>query len=164
MRKILGIDPGKSGGLSVIDEQFNFIACMPMPVASIEKIERVDPRPIFDFIKLHKPDLAIVELVGSRPCEGVKSVFSFGDSYGVVRSLAEALCADVRYITPQKWKSFQGLIGLSKEQIAEIAYEVFRVEEIYGKPYKRKGQIKRKTRDGISDSLMIAKYGVRFLE
>ncbi|HGY9638086.1 TPA: hypothetical protein ACOJPK_003570 [Pseudomonas putida] len=161
MRKILGIDPGLSGGLSIIDERFNFIACIPMPTIKVDGGKRrVDARPVFDFIELHKPELAIVELVGARPGQGVTSMFSFGDAFGVVRAVAECLCPVVRYSRPQEWRGFQSLSGLSKEQIAEVAYEVFRVEEVYGKA--RAG--KRAVRDGISDSLMIAKYGVRFLE
>ena len=31
MRKILGIDLVLSGGLSIIDERFNLVACYPMP-------------------------------------------------------------------------------------------------------------------------------------
>lgn len=165
MRKILGIDPGLSGGLSIIDEQFNLIACIQMPTVFVDdKKRRVDPRPVFDFIALHAPELAIVELVGAMPGNGVTSMFNFGDAFGVVRGIAECLCQDVRYSRPQEWRGYQSLSGLSKEQIAEIAYEVFGESQIYGKPYKRKGEIKRKTCDGISDSLMIAKFGVRFLE
>lgn len=165
MRKILGIDPGVDGGLSIIDEQFNLIACTPMPTIKFDgKKRRVDPRPVFDFIALHAPELAIVELVGAMPGNGVTSMFNFGDAFGVVRGIAECLCQDVRYSRPQEWRGYQSLSGLSKEQIAEIAYEVFGESQIYGKPYKRKGEIKRKTCDGISDSLMIAKFGVRFLE
>ncbi|MCK2123897.1 crossover junction endodeoxyribonuclease RuvC [Pseudomonas sp. PNPG3] len=161
MRKILGIDPGLSGGLSIIDEQFNLIACIQMPTVSFDgKKRRVDPRPVFDFISLHSPELAVVELVGARPGQGVTSMFSFGDAFGAVRAIAECLCPVVRYSRPQEWRGFQALSGLSKEQIAEVAYEVFRAEQIYGKA--RAG--KRAVRDGISDSLMLAKFGVRFLE
>lgn len=161
MRKILGIDPGLSGGLSIIDEQFNLIACIPMPTITLDGGKRrVDPRPVFDFISLHKPELAVVELVGARPGQGVVSMFNFGDAFGAVRAVAECLCPVVRYSRPQEWRGHQSLTGLSKEQIAEVAFEVFQAEAIYGKP--RGG--KRAVRDGISDSLMIAKYGVRFLE
>ncbi|MFK3941969.1 hypothetical protein ACI2KC_09810 [Pseudomonas monteilii] len=161
MRKILGIDPGLSGGLSIIDERFNLIACIPMPTIKFDgKKRRVDPRPVFDFIDLHRPELAIVELVGARPGQGVVSMFNFGDSFGAVRAVAECLCPEVRYSRPQEWRGHQSLTGLSKEQIAEVAFEVFQAEQIYGKP--RGG--KRAVRDGISDSLMIAKFGVRFLE
>jgi hypothetical protein len=37
MRKVLGIDPGLDGGLSIIDEQFNFIACIPMPTITAQE-------------------------------------------------------------------------------------------------------------------------------
>jgi crossover junction endodeoxyribonuclease RuvC len=104
--------------------------------------------------------MAVVELVGAWKDQGVVSCFNFGDSFGVVRSIAECLCAELRYSRPQEWRGHQSLSGLSKEQIAEVAYEVFQAEAIYSKP--RAG--KRAVRDGISDSLMIAKYGVRFLE
>ena len=161
MRKILGIDPGLSGGLSIIDERFNLIACIQMPTVCVDgKKRRVDPRPVFDFIGLHQPELTVVEMVGARPGQGVVSMFNFGDAFGVVRAVAECLCPDVRYARPQEWRGHQSLSGLSKEQIAEVAYEVFQAEAIYGKT--RAG--KRAVRDGISDSLMIAKYGVRFLE
>lgn len=162
MRKILGIDPGQSGGLSVVDENFNLIDCIVMPTIKTDAgKKRVYPRGVNDFISKYNPDLAIVELVGARPGQGVVSMFNFGDSFGSVRSIAEILCADVRYARPQEWRGYQGLSGLSKEQIAEVAYEIFKAEAIYGKARKDGA---RAIRDGISDSLMIAKYGVRYLE
>ena len=88
-------------------------------------------------------------------------MFSFGDSYGAVRALAEVFANRLVYATPQEWKGYQYLIGLSKEQTAEIAYNLFQADEIYGKARK---DGTRTVRDGISDSLMIAKYGIRFLE
>jgi len=50
---------------------------------------------------------------------------------------------------------------LSKEQIAEVAFEVFGAEAIYGRKNKSGA---RAIKDGISDSLMIAKSGARLLE
>lgn len=162
MRKILGVDPGLSGGLSIIDERFNFIACIPMPTLKVDGGKRrVDPRPVFDFIAEHKPELAVIERVGARPGQGVTSMFSFGDAFGVVRAVAECLCPEVRYSRPQEWRGCQGLTGLSKEQIAEVAFEVFRAEAIYGRKNKSGA---RAIKDGISDSLMIAKSGARLLE
>ena len=170
MRRILGIDPGIKGGLSVIDEQFNFIEAIPMPVRIEDGKKRVDPHGIYEFISRVNPDLTVIEKVGAmrKPtkknkdgeAQGTVSMFTFGDSFGLVRSIAEIFSEKTIYVRPQKWRGLQSLTGLSKEQIAEIAFEVFRAEQIYGKP--RAG--KRAVRDGISDSLMIAKAGVRFLE
>lgn len=161
MRKVLGIDPGKTGGISIIDEQLNLIACFAMPVIKIDGKAQVDAKAINEILSEHVIDLAVVEKVGARPGQGVVSMFSFGDSYGTVRAITEIHAKQTMYARPQEWRGFQSMSGLSKEQIAEIAFEVFQASEIYGKPRKGKPPA---IRDGISDSLMIAKYGIRFLE
>lgn len=161
MRKILGVDPGKSGGLSIIDEQLNLIATYPMPTLKIDGKDKVCPKGIQEILSKYDIELAVVELVGARPGQGVVSMFSFGDSYGVARALAELHAARVIYARPQEWRGFQSLSGLSKEQIAEVAYNVFQAPGIYGRARK---DGTKPVRDGISDSLMIAKYGLRFLD
>jgi len=166
MRKILGVDPGAKGGLSIIDEQFNLIECHRMPVSKEKgkdgKVRvRICVHSLHEIISKHSIELAVVEKVGARPGEGVNSMFSFGEAYGVVRALAETNSAKTIYVRPQEWRGYQSLSGLSKEQIAEIAFEIFGAKEIYGRKNKF-GNLSIK--DGISDSLMIAKYGVRFLE
>jgi len=161
MRLVLGIDPGKSGGLSVIDENLNLIATYPMPTVKVSGKDKVCPSGLKAIFESHQIDLAVIEKVGARPGQGVVSMFSFGDLYGVVRALAEVFSDKLIYVTPQEWKGYQYLIGLSKEQTAEIAFNVFKADGIYGKPRK---DGTRTVRDGISDSLMIAKYGIRFLE
>lgn len=162
MRKILGIDPGRAGGLSIIDEQMNLIACYHMPVTkgSDGKVS-ICPRSIQQILKLYEIDLAVVEKVGARPGQGVTSMFSFGDAYGIVRALAEINSIKTIYVRPHEWRGFQQLSGLSKEQIAEIAHEIFGAKEIFGRKNKTG---KPSIKDGISDSLMIAKYGIRHLE
>src|SRR5690606_16537153 len=159
MRKILGIDPGISGGISIIDEQLNVVCCFRMPVVKVDNKNRVDAITLFEKLKDFDIDLAVIEKVGARPGQGVVSMFSFGDAYGSARSIAEILSKQTIYTTPQAWRSGQSLSGLSKEQIAEVAFHLFNEKEIYG----RKGKTgKQAVRDGISDSLMIAKYGLRF--
>lgn len=157
MRKILGIDPGIKGALSVIDEQFNFISADHMPAIKLDNGKtRVDAASVKKIIDASCADLIVLESVWARKGEGPVGAFSFGDGFGVVRALAETSGIPVILVTPQKWQGFQQLTGLSKEQIGEIAFNVFQAEAIYG---PRGG-----LRDGISDSLMIAKYGVRHLE
>lgn len=121
MRKILGVDPGKSGGLSIIDEQLNLIATYPMPTVKIDGKDKVCPKGIQEILSKYDIELAVVELVGARPGQGVVSMFSFGDSYGVARALAELHAARVIYARPQEWRGFQSLTGLSKEQVAEVS-------------------------------------------
>lgn len=163
MRHILGIDPGLSGGIAVIDECFQLVDCFRMPVKDIGGKNKVDAGALFARLSQFKIDLAVLELVGTRPGEGAVGAFSFGDGYGAVRAVLECLGVPYRLERPQAWRGGQSLTGLSKEQIAEIAFEVFQADEIYrGKRLKKDGT--RGCNDGISDALMIAKFGVRFLD
>ncbi len=163
MRHVLGIDPGISGGIAVIDERFNLVDCFRMPVVEIEGKKKVDAGSLFKRLSEFSIDLAVLEKVGTRPGEGVVGAFSFGDSYGCARAVLECLGIHYRLERPQAWRGGQSLTGLSKEQIGEIAFEVFRADEIYrGKRLKKDGT--RGCNDGISDALMIAKFGIRFLE
>lgn len=162
MRKILGIDPGLSGGLSLIDEHFNLIACYAMPTfVGDDGKRKVDPVAAYNLLSKYDIDLAVVEKVSARPGQGVTSMFNFGDAYGSIRAVAALVAKEIRFTRPQEWRGCQGLTGLSKEQIAEVAYEVFQAEAIYGRKNKTGA---RAVKDGISDSLMIAKSGARLLE
>lgn len=163
MRHVLGIDPGLSGGIAVIDENFSLVDCFRMPVKEIGGKNKVDAGALFDRLSQFRIDLAVLELVGTRPGEGAVGAFSFGDGYGAVRAVLECLGVPYRLERPQTWRGGQSLTGLSKEQIGEIAFEVFQADEIYkGKRLKKDGT--RGCNDGISDALMIAKFGVRFLD
>ncbi|MDO1496254.1 hypothetical protein HND72_17000 [Pseudomonas putida] len=163
MRHILGIDPGLTGGIAVIDEKFNLVDCFRMPVIEIDGKKKVDAGTLFKLLSEYDIALAVLEKVGTRPGEGVVGAFSFGDSYGAARAVLECLGLPYRLERPQAWRGGQSLTGLSKEQIGEIAFELFKADEIYrGKRLKKDGT--RGCNDGISDALMIAKFGVRFLE
>ncbi|MCK2118295.1 hypothetical protein MYW52_22710 [Pseudomonas juntendi] len=163
MRHVLGIDPGLFGGIAVIDENFNLVDCFRMPVIEIDGKKKVDAGTLFKLLSKYDITLAVLEKVGTRPGEGVVGAFSFGDAYGAARAVLECLGVQYRLERPQAWRGGQGLTGLSKEQIGEIAFEVFQADEIYrGKRVKKDGT--RGCKDGISDALMIAKFGVRFLE
>ncbi len=49
------------------------------------------------------PDVAIVELVASRPGQGVASVFKFGCGFGMVRGVHRGERA-LHLVSPAKWK------------------------------------------------------------
>jgi len=103
MRKILGVDPGLSGGLSIIDERFNLVACYPMPTVVGEDGKRkVDPVAAFNLLSQHDIALAVVEKVGARPGQGVTSMFNFGDAFGAIRAVAALVAKEVRLTRPQE--------------------------------------------------------------
>ncbi|KJZ67272.1 hypothetical protein [Pseudomonas fluorescens] len=160
-RIVVGIDPGQTGGIAIINESFELIDCFVMPILKVDGKSKVDAGALYNKLSGYHIDLAILEKVGARPGQGVVSMFSFGESYGCARAVLECLGVQCRLERPQAWRGGQSLTGLSKEQIAEVAHNVFGAAQIYGRKNKYGN---RSIRDGISDALMIAKYGVRFLD
>ena len=84
------------------------------------------------------------------PGQGVSGMFSLGDSFGVVRALAEAYRAPrVQYISPAVWKKALGL--LKQEKAASLAL----ARRLY--PTARP-MLYRKKDEGRAEALLIAHY------
>ena len=94
----IGIDPGKSGGLCVIED--NFIKAYPCPdnprdmgllfamAISINKTKKV---------------IAYIEKVWSRPTDGRASIWKFAENYGTWLGIAGAYEIELLTVSPQAW-------------------------------------------------------------
>ena len=109
--KILGIDPGKGGGLAVIDSDTHEVidvTAMPDTLADISY-----------FIERHSDaHCAYIEIVHSMPKQGVSSTFTFGQFYGYVQMAVtchKIRCVDV---LPSKWQSALGVKSKKNEAYA----------------------------------------------
>ena len=93
--KSLGIDPGQSGGIAIIEDGRG-AAAYKMPETE---------RDIADLIWRHAStvDIAVIERVHSMPGQGVSSTFKFGMNYGLLRGLLIAYRIPFTEVTPQKW-------------------------------------------------------------
>lgn len=106
----IGIDPGKSGGIAVLNDR-GVVGAWPMPDTE---------RDTFDLIKecTASPDedtAAVIEYVRSRPGQGVASMFTFGKSYGGLRMALVATGVPFQEVTPGSW---QKAFGLTSQQHA----------------------------------------------
>jgi crossover junction endodeoxyribonuclease RuvC len=102
-------------------------------------------------------DLVAVESVHAMPGQGVTSMFTFGQGFGVILGI----CCHAGYtelnhrlvlVTPQKWKTFHGLIGCDKT--ASIA----RAMSLYPGEGFRPSARARKPSDGMAEAALIANY------
>lgn len=101
----LGIDPGQSGALCVMNDQGEILA--------ITKGNNTE-HDISRFIGAHPIKFAMIEKVHSMPGQGVSSTFKFGMNYGFLRGLLVAHKIPFEEITPGKWQSHFGLKGKGK--------------------------------------------------
>ena len=124
---IVAIDPGITGAVALLDLDNNRIDAIRMPVRN----NKVDVRKLAEHGSNLRTwftlaDLIICEQVHAMPGQGVRSMFSFGRSTGIILGAAQALCrGPVIEVTPQQWKKTLGLVGRPKEAAREYSVSTF---------------------------------------
>jgi crossover junction endodeoxyribonuclease RuvC len=153
--KVVGIDPGLSktskGGIGFVDGD-KLIDTIDMPGLTFGNLSYpiVDGLCVYRWIKDCDPDEIVIEMVGSRPEQGVSSTFKFGAAYGSVVGVALATEYPVRLVAPQVWKRRAGLIGLPKNAALDLARKLWPDDAHL---FKLKKYI------GRADASLIARYG-----
>ena len=132
--KFIGIDPGKSGGIAIIEEDGAFTIKMP----ETEK-------DLFEYLRDNAHNaFCLIEQVHAMPGQGVTSMFNFGMSYGALRMAIIAAEIPFQTVTPQRWqKALQCLTKGDKNVSKRRAQEIF--PDI-------------KVTHAIADALLIAYY------
>lgn len=105
---ILGMDPGATGAMALLDPRTWTIEVLDTPNRSIQVNGKprteVDVALMSRFITGSKPDLIVSEKLWSRPGQDSKSTFSLGRYYGQIEACAAALGISHLTPTPQEWK------------------------------------------------------------
>ncbi len=159
---IIGIDPGLTGAIAVIDHGLIIeIHDMPVTAKNSGKGNQVNAGLLADLFEEidgsyidenYVVSSVVIERVGAMPGQGVSSMFSFGRSLGVVEGVIASKGWPVEWVTPQKWKKKFGLIGKDKDAARTLCIEQHPSDIGY---FKRKKDI------GRADALLIAKSILR---
>lgn len=186
MGVVIGIDPGITGGIAVIrDGELTDIFDMPVqdkgkPVrkrskrtglmVEVQKKE-IDPHALSSIMaqargidRLAKAT-AVLEQVspmvhkdkaGNPVAEGSVSVFSFGDSFGVIRGVLGVWLPrnQIHRVSPQAWKKRFELVGTDKDAARLLAIKMFPAAE---------DALTRKKDIGRADAILLAAYGLHEL-
>lgn len=104
--KILGIDPGKSGALALL-QTFQFSGVQERLV-EVEDMPST-PHSLISMVKGWEPDVVVVEQVASRPTNSRPAAFTFGRSLGRIETAVAASGVRLRWVTPTQWKRDMGL-------------------------------------------------------
>lgn len=145
---VLGIDPGKNGGVAVTEAGL-LVDALPYTGGNLCQL-----------LEIHAPALAVIEKVHAMPAQGVSSMFSFGMVYGEALGILLAYgyseaAGNLLLVPPQRWKRAYGLIGGDKAASVAKAKDLFRGAEFL--PSKRS----RKPADGMAEAALISLYGFR---
>lgn len=144
---VIGIDPGKKGGIAVLRDG-ELIGAYPWHPARLTTVLRCPVR----------PSLVVVEKVHAMPGQGVTSMFHFGQNFGEIIGICYAMnfsegIGNLMLASPQTWKRACGLIGGSKGDSIRLAMELYP-----GTDFKAT-QSARGPADGLCEAALIARYG-----
>jgi len=157
MKIILGIDPGLSGAIAAVQGQ-KLVSVFDMPT-----VERKVGKSVKRFVAPHElhTELAaflidhececFIEQVSAMPGQGVTSMFSMGQSLGVVLGVLTACEVPTTTIQPRTWQKALD-VPQGKDGSRYRAAQLFPDEA---------GMFARVKDDGRSDAALIALYGAK---
>ncbi len=152
--RIIGIDPGLSGAIAVLDD-LKIFDMFDMPIMSEGKKNKnqLNSAQLVSILKKNiLPDnetFVIVEQVSAMPGQGVTSMFNFGQTFGAIKGICASLNLPIFYVRPAKWKKHFDLINASKDASRTKVIEM----------YPSISDHLRKKKDvNKADAILIARY------
>ena len=151
---IIGIDPGITGGISVLEnKRIIEVYDMPTMIDGKKNKRQVNGAQVTNIIRERldggKEIIVVVEHVNAMPGQGVTSMFNFGQSFGVIKGICSALSIPIYFVRPTKWKKHFNLIKTNKDASRTKVIEVY--PEISSK-------LSRKKDSNKADAILIARY------
>jgi crossover junction endodeoxyribonuclease RuvC len=155
----IGIDPGFSGAICILDENGNIELLEDMPVLRIGSKQELDERRLCGWIEEYSADPAgysihcFIEKAQPMPGQGISSTGRYLCSYGIIRGICVGLWVPYTLVSPITWKRSM-LKDMKKGKQASI----FRVLQLYPEL-----DLERKKDHGKADAILIARYGMQLI-
>ena len=152
--KIIGIDPGLSGGIAVLENNkvLNMFDMPVMPDGKKNKRQLNSAllvKLIKDNIENLESTIMVVEQVNAMPGQGVTSMFNFGQTFGAIKGVCAALELPIFFVRPSKWKKHFELINSSKDSSRTKVIEMYPTLS---------NQLSKKKDVNKSDAILIARF------
>ncbi len=155
--KIIGIDPGLSGALALLNAEGLTVFDVPAVKARRGRGREVlwpeVARWVDNVASESHINHAVIEAVGAMPKQGVSSMFKFGYVCGGLHVAMAMSFIPVTFVTPAQWKRDMGL-PKGKDAARARAMELFP---------RHSGLFVRKKDDGRAEAALIALWGRRSL-
>lgn len=148
----IGIDPGLSGGLAVLDCEGALVGAWRLPLVERKsasgKVKRaLDARALHEALAQWPGARVYLEAVSAAPGMGVTSAFSFGHGAGVLDAVLAIMGFDVTRVAPVVWKRALRVPTVKSEARAMAVKK-------WGP-----GVSPRASDDGMAEAALLAWYG-----
>lgn len=158
----VGIDPGLTGGIAVIDKETRpiFVSAFHAIDGEFNHFQFAD---MLNDIRLAHP-LEIppgtrmyvgLEKVNAMPGQGVSSMFKFGNTYGKIQGVLAAKHIPYELVTPQAWTKVM-LAGENKDDKKNRGKLV--AQRLWPELELRENERCRTVHSGMADALLIAEF------
>jgi Holliday junction resolvasome RuvABC endonuclease subunit len=142
---IIGIDPGKSGGIAWISDGKPCVEKMPETLADLwDTIQSIAFEKGYD---AENSCRAYIESVHSSPQMGVTSAFTFGNGFGHLEMALTAAGIPFERVSPQRWQRALGCLTKGDKNVSKR-----RAQELFPS---------MKITHATADALLIAHYGTK---
>tara|TARA_X000001382_G_C3159869_1_gene175843 strand:- start:542 stop:994 length:453 start_codon:yes stop_codon:yes gene_type:complete len=144
MNSIIGIDPGKGGGVAIVyfGKKTKKWVAHKCPKTIKEMVV------LLKMFKHASPNTkCFIESVHAFPTDGRSSAFKFGMNYGIWQGILSAVGIETEFVTPQKWQKHFGDLPKNKQDRKN------KLKEIASKKSKLKATL------STADAILIAVYG-----
>lgn len=144
-KTVIGIDPGKNGGIAICDGKE--CRCVKMPST---------PSDLLCFLQEAGSAgncVAYLEKVGGMPGQGASASFVFGENYGHITLALLASKIPTEVVSPQRWQNFLNLRGKKGESKTDHKNRMkARAQQLFPS---------EKVTLWSADALLIAHYGIK---
>jgi crossover junction endodeoxyribonuclease RuvC len=120
--------PGIRGGLAIVhavDDIALLRDAIDIPTVGFGAGERVDVAVVWDWVRHHKPIMALIERAQAMPRQGASSGFKYGRAVGSLEAAIVSCTVPIEIVEPGAWKRFWRLPGKDKERSRQRALELF---------------------------------------
>ncbi len=160
LRIVIGIDPGLTGAVAVINERGGFIAVSDTPTMKVAKsnggkrntyLAADMYRLLTGITSVYDVACAAIEYQASRPGQGAPATFSQGYGYGLWTMALAAAGVPYEIVQPRKWKADMRIpTGADKSASVLMATQLF--------PHAPLRTERGRELDGRSEALLLAEH------
>jgi crossover junction endodeoxyribonuclease RuvC len=150
-RRFVGIDPGSTGAVVILDERGSIELASLMPIRKVGKRSEVDAAALAAMVASDQETRACVENVTAFGM-GRTSAFTFGKNLGAVHAVLDVLNIPTMRVLPRLWQEvFWCRQNVEDTKTAAVACVLDRWPQMAS-------ALKLKKHQGIADAVLIAEW------